>query len=182
MLFLYMSIIDNNDEKNNFECIYDTYKDMMYYKALSILHDEYLAQDAVHDAFLKIIKNMDKFCDINCEKTKGLLVIIIRHTAIDLYRKQKVRDYVSLDDETNYKYYSSYEPDMLSLDIAEILTKLPNKYREVLELRYTYGYSYKEIAQILGAKTQTVGMRLKRGKKLLQKLIIEGSGVEWESS
>lgn len=41
----------------------------MFYVAHSILKDEHLAEDAVHQAFIKIIDNLDKINEITCPKT-----------------------------------------------------------------------------------------------------------------
>ena len=89
MLALYLSLIDSDESKDKFEELYLKYRRQMKIIAFKILGDEGLAEDAVHNAFLKIISAFDKFNEIDCQKTKNLIVIIIRSVSIDMYRKRK---------------------------------------------------------------------------------------------
>jgi len=49
------------------------------------------------------------------------------------------------------------------------LSELPTKYKEALLLFYFEGLSYKEISQIVKAPVATIGARISRAKKILQK-------------
>ena len=60
MLPIYLSMLDGDDEKSKFESLYLTYRKLMFHVANGILNDEGLAEDAVHQAFLKILENFDK--------------------------------------------------------------------------------------------------------------------------
>ena len=55
---LYADLIDDAGNRLRFEEIYETYCRQMFYKANSILRDEHEAEDAVHDAFIGIARNM----------------------------------------------------------------------------------------------------------------------------
>lgn len=70
MLSFYLSIIDTDQDKEKFEKLYTQYRRLMQYVAHDILKDDYLAEDAVHTAFIKIIANLNKIGDISCHKTK----------------------------------------------------------------------------------------------------------------
>ena len=84
-MLIYLSLLDSEEEISKFELIYSTYKKQMYYTANNILKDSHLAEDAVHNAFLRIINNLEKIEDINSHKTKGLIVIIVKNVSIDIY-------------------------------------------------------------------------------------------------
>lgn len=60
------------------EQIYRQYRQLMYYVAYSVLQNKQMAEDAVQESFLKIIAHLDKFADIAADKTKGLIVIIVK--------------------------------------------------------------------------------------------------------
>ena len=68
-MLIYLSLLDSEEEISKFELIYSTYKKQMYYTANNILKDSHLAEDAVHNAFLRIINNLEKIEDINSHKT-----------------------------------------------------------------------------------------------------------------
>lgn len=57
MLTLYLSMLDT-EEKSKMEELYNTYKGLMLHIAFDILKDYDLANDALHDAFLKMIKSV----------------------------------------------------------------------------------------------------------------------------
>ena len=88
-MLIYLSLLDTEEDISKFELIYNTYKKQMYYTANNILKDNYLAEDAVHNAFLRIIDNLEKIDDVNSHNTKGLIVIIVKNVSIDIYRKNK---------------------------------------------------------------------------------------------
>ena len=65
---MYMSLIDNEDDKIKFEDIYNKYKKMMFWIANQILNDERDIEEVVQDSFIKIIRNLDKIEKINSKK------------------------------------------------------------------------------------------------------------------
>ena len=64
----------------------------MHWTAEGILHDEHLAEDAVHEAFLRIIQNFHQIEEILSPKTRSFVVIIVRNAALNMQKKRK-RDY-----------------------------------------------------------------------------------------
>ncbi|MBR7132192.1 MAG: sigma-70 family RNA polymerase sigma factor [Clostridia bacterium] len=174
MLFLYMSLIDSDENKDRFEKIYLKYRKHMKYIALKILGDEQLSEDAVHNAFLKIINHLDKFEDINCQETKNLIVIIIRSVSIDMYRKRN-REFQNTDISD---VEISAETDFSHLQAEEILKEvesLPEIYKDVLLLKIEYNFKDREIAQMLGISVGTVSKRLERARKQLEKQLFKGA-------
>ncbi len=59
MLF-YLSLLDTEEEKSKFEQLYYQYRKLMYLCAWEVLRDEQLAEDAVHEAFIKLTKYLKK--------------------------------------------------------------------------------------------------------------------------
>lgn len=64
-------------------------------------------------------------------------------------------------------------------NIAELVSNLPVKYREVIWLYYYVELSVTEIADVINCSANTVKTRLARGRKLA-KLTIEESEGEYE--
>lgn len=92
MLGFYLALIDNPSDKEKFTEIYNHYKDMMHQKAMSILHNTALAEEAVQESFLKITKNISKISSPVCSKTAAFIVIIVRNTSYDILRTEKPND------------------------------------------------------------------------------------------
>jgi len=176
MLPVYLAVIDSEQDKNKFEILYTTYRKLMFYIANQILRDEYLAEDATHQAFLKIIDNLDKIEDVHCHKTISYIVTIVRNNAIDLYNRRKRDTTVSLE-QMEFCIYDETCSRSEDLDyLTKAVLKLPVIYKEVLTLKYVQELSNAEIAQTLGISEATVRKRLERARhKLEETLIKEGN-------
>lgn len=57
---IYLMMIDAEEDKQKFAILYETYRHLMMKVALNVLKDTFLAEDAVHESFIKIAKNMEK--------------------------------------------------------------------------------------------------------------------------
>ena len=177
MLTFYLNLIDSEDKKDKFESLYLKYRKHMKYIAIKILGDEQLAEDAVHNAFLKILNHLNKFQNIDCQETRNLIVIIIRSVSIDMYRKRK-REFENTDILQND---ISVEIDFSMIEVADILNEidvLPDIYKDILLLKVEYGYKDREIAKLLGLKIDTVSKRLERARKQLKKQLNEGGSLK----
>lgn len=156
------------------EQLYTQYRYLMYHIAYGILQDHSLAEDAVHAAFLKLAKNNYQISEINCNKTKVFMVIVIRSTALDLYsRHDKHKDVYYLEDQIAEAVDNNPTPLELivsdeSIDtIKNTLQTMNPKYADVLTLKYFYDYTNEEIADLLLISEDNVRVRLHRGRKIL---------------
>ena len=77
MLGFYLSMVESDEERSLIEFIYNEYRQLMYKTAFSILHNKFDAEDAVHEAFLRVIKNILKFRSYKCNENVSYLVIIV---------------------------------------------------------------------------------------------------------
>ena len=89
MLMLYLQMLDTPEEKVRFEEIYLKYREKMFHVADSILHNDQDAEDAVHNAFLRIIKKFSRFQNIPAKDLAPQVIVIARNEAISLQRKKK---------------------------------------------------------------------------------------------
>lgn len=173
----------NKYDVSKLERIYEKYKKTMYKEAYNILYDAGDAEDAVQQAFVKIIGHLDKINEDEPGMTCNFLKIVVRNIAIDIYKKRlylnSTDDIVdTLDDviPAGTKEVSEIviEKETVEL-IAKEIEKLPEIYRDVLLLERVYGYSREESMQLLGASYDTLKKRMTRGKKkLLEALRKEG--------
>ena len=177
MLTFYITHTIFCEESDKFESLYLKYRKHMKYIALKILNDDQLAEDAVHNAFLKIFNHINEFVDLECQRTKNLIVIITRSVSIDMYRKRN-REFENtdiLDKEL------SVETDFSIIDVNYILKEidvLPEIYKDILLLKVEYGYKDREIAKLLGIKVDTVSKRLERARKQLKKQLNKGGSLK----
>ena len=178
-MFTYLMKFDDEESKSKFELLYLNYRASMFNIANAVLRDKGLAEDAVHQAFIKVLRNLHKIDDVFSNKTRSLIVIIVRNTAIDLYRARKKQKTVFLEDFIHEPIHENGTP--LDFVIAEEsyermisnISKMPEKYSEVLVLRYFCEYSNGEIAEILNISNGNVRSRLHRARKMLVEIMEE---------
>lgn len=176
-MLLYIQMLETPEEKSKFEQLYLGYRNLMFYVANRILHNQQDSEDVVHDSFLKIIKIIKKIENPKCPQTRSLIVIITERTAIDLYRRhQKITE--SPLDEEQLCLSSSVEIETAEkkTDLALAVATLPPKYRAVLLLRYDHGFSETEVAQILSMSVDNVHKTIQRAKKKLERILEEQEG------
>lgn len=172
-MLVYFQMIETDEDKTKFTRLYETYKNLMFSVAYSILNHNSDAEDAVHQAFISVIKHLGKFKKINSDSTKSLLIVITERKAIDIIRKNK--RYVLMDDLDNIPGIEIPPPGDLGL--ADAIAKLPGRYREIILLRYDQGYSTKEIAKILNLTPDTAQKTLWRAKQLLYQTMRSGGAI-----
>ena len=172
-MLIYLQMIESDEDKSTFTAIYEKYEGLMFYVAHQILQNEHDAEDAVHHAFLAILKHLSKISEIDCPKTRSYIVTIVERKAIDLIRSRK--------HEAGVEYNDAISGVTVPLPgdhgLADAMAKLPAQYRQVLLLRYDNGYSVREIGKMFGKSTDAVQKMIERAKVELRALL-EKDGVE----
>jgi len=162
-------------DKNTFYNIYEKYKYLMFSIAMDILKDQYSAEDAVQEAFVKILKHYKKIDDIESNRTKRMIITITKNCAIDIYRKRS-RQWNSETDIENVGHLEDIDNYFTVEDERyKCINELPDTYKEILILKYSSGFSNVEIAEILEVSEVNVRKRISRARKLLKKNM-EGRG------
>lgn len=150
--------------------LYSRYHKLMLQAALNVLHDRFLAEDAVQDAFFYIAKNMEKIGSVDARETKRYLIVAAKNASIDIYRKRgrRMEKEISFDEMQEYRE----EPYVMEPDVEngalEVLKNLPAIYRDVFLLKYSSRMENREIAGLLGISESAVRQRIARGKKMVQ--------------
>ena len=166
-----LAMIESESEQQKFEQIYREYKDLMFYCAKQKLHDEYLAEDAVYISFLHLARNMNMVEDAVSGKTRRLIVTITERTAINLYKKRQKEwnRSVAIDEVQQIATLFAETDDT----VVQTILRLPFEYRQAIVLKYSQGYSTREIAAILDCSVAKTEKLLSRGKKKLEKMLKE---------
>ena len=145
-------------DKAFLDSLYNDYVDDLYSYAQNLGFDKQTSMDAIHDVFCKIYANeklLDKIQDI-----RFYLLRSLKNRLIDIYRSQKAFQYLSLEstpDELPFTVKLSVEDEMISAEdyaslktkVEEILQVLTDRQREIIYLRYIYGYDYQKISELM---------------------------------
>ena len=178
MTTFYMSELSTNDVKRRLGDIYTQYMNIAFRAAIRISNNWAMAEDAVHNGFMQIIKDWDKFLQLPYDKQRSRIVIIVKNKMIDLVRKEKYQvPFDEIEEYTecvNYDLITMFERIEDAQILRECVAKLPEIYKTVLELRYFHEMSNAEIAETLGIEPNNVGVRIFRAIEFLTKIVKEG--------
>ncbi|MBQ8683056.1 MAG: sigma-70 family RNA polymerase sigma factor [Clostridia bacterium] len=177
MLAFYLSLLDSEEEKSKFTQLYKKYGKLMMCIANQKLHDSYLAEDAVHDAFIKLTRYINTIGEVDSCTAKRFVCIVTECVATDMLRKDK---HYPRDNYEELESTIAYEEDALDRiavqELADIIAHLPETYRVVLELRAYHALEEKQIADVLGISYAATRKRLERARSLLSQKLREEDG------
>ncbi|WP_298024831.1 RNA polymerase sigma factor [uncultured Dysosmobacter sp.] len=162
-MLVYLQAMGNDSDRTRFEALYLAYRGLMFHMADRILRNEQDAEDAVHQAFLKLAERMELVPESLGPQTRALAVTIAERKAIDLYRAKRRHPTADLD-EVPLSYEQALPADGT---LAGAMAALPPRYREVLLLKYYNGYDSGEIAGFLDTTPENVRQIITRAKKKL---------------
>lgn len=91
-------------DSEKLEILFDLYEKKMYGTAFQILRDVGQAEDAVQDAFIRVMSHLNQIKSPESPETKHFMIKVIRSAAIDIYRKnQREWEKVFYDPEDVFK-------------------------------------------------------------------------------
>ena len=175
MLAFYMSFIDDDDDRAKFEILYNEYRKRMVSTAYSILRNHEDAEDAVHDTFIKIARNMNSIGDPKSNEALSYILKATKNTAINLSKKNTTRNkHIQLENVENISDGQFFEELHIQENYREVVAAIQNlndTYRDVLFYYFVEGMKAKDIADLLGRNKSTVQQQIIRGKKKLLEML-----------
>jgi RNA polymerase sigma-70 factor (ECF subfamily) len=152
------------------------YASTLYRVAFSVLRNASDAEDAVQEAFLRVLRHRDKLDEIRDHRV--WLIRIVWNVVLDRKRRAKTRP--ETDDVSELAWVlpadglSAEERASAAQHHAQVLScvdRLPAKEREVLTLSAFEELNSVEIASVLGITESSVRSRLFRARKLMGGLL-----------
>ena len=186
MLILYLTLLEDEEDKSLFEKLYYSYRKQMITVAQSVLQNNDDAEDTVHEVFLRIaVRYMDIIRSIEDEKDlRNYLLKATKNTALNMRQKKKrdVSHTVSeeyLDDVEDIGEKDFVETICERMDYEKVVAAVQNlrePYREALYYHFVMELPVPETAKLLNRTKAATKKQLLRGKKMLMKLL-EQEGV-----
>lgn len=158
------------DKKRKYALLIEAHSTDLYKYALWLCKDKNMAEDVMQEAFLRAWKSLDGLREAKAAKG-WLFTIFRREHARQFERKQfKYSDVESMDSIEDNKHMG-YDDRPEAFALRNALKRLPEVYRDPLEMQVLGGFSCDEIAQILNISSSAVMTRLFRARKKMRVIL-----------
>lgn len=175
-MLIFLEMLDSDEERLSFQEVYEKNYMKMFYTALNMVKNGHMAEDAVHEAFLKLAEKYSEYVSYSEERMSSLCLIMTKQRVIDMLRKDKNIDLKDINDYDRELISEEKVIDSIVLNeereaIRRGVKKLTETSRNVLELKYYNGLDNSEISKILGITKKHVEVRLNRAREALKKVM-----------
>ena len=171
---------DTAARRQRFEAEALPHLDALYAFALKLARSRDDAEDLVSDTVLRAFERWDQYhLGTNI---RAWLFTILYHVFVSRKRRVDAREVHAPDDSDGWsafdavgdvdpegRFYDSFLDD----EITRAIDALPGEYRAAVVLSDLHELRYAEIAEILGVPEGTVKSRLFRGRRILQKKLVD---------
>ena len=138
--------------------------------------DKSLAEDIVHDVFLKVQAKASQVRDD--EKLLGWIYRITKNTIIDHFRFQSR---IIRSGDIDWEDDKTYLNQCVERCLTEKLATLPDKYRSALELSEVQGLSQLELAKKLNISYSGAKSRVQRARQMLKEMMDREYHVKFDN-
>ncbi len=172
-------------DANNFYFLMKKYEDKLIRYILRISNiEKESAEDILQEVFIKVYENLNDFDDTF--SFSSWIYRITHNMTISHIRKIQVRPKtLNIEDNESINFLNIFESEIkldkefsqkeLSIRVKEIIKMLPEKYRDIMILRYLEEKDYQEISDILEKSIGTVSILISRAKKQFKELAIKNN-------
>lgn len=176
MISAVLSLLSDSSDRDKLRTLYEQYRQPMYRAAFDILKESYLAEDAVHNAFLSAARHLDSIGAPGEPRTAGYLYILARNAAIDIYNSRSRQVPVEEIEETVADFQNvelETESRAVQQHLYELICALDPVYCDILLLKFYHELEDSEIAETLGISLTNARVRLHRAREKLKRMIKE---------
>lgn len=170
-------------DQDAFKMLMNKYQKPLYYHIVKMVKNHEQVEDIIQESFVKAFSNLGSY-NTNYAFSTWLYRITTNHT-IDYLRKKKLQTTSinepvrAKDGEMQFQIVGSAETDRKIIRkerkkiVSEAIENLPEKYREVIQMRHLEEMSYQEISEELDLPLGTVKAHLFRAREMLYKALID---------
>jgi RNA polymerase sigma-70 factor (ECF subfamily) len=171
---------DVAERRQRFEREAMAHLDALYAFALKLSRSRDDAEDLVGDTMLRAFDRWDQY-NLGTN-IRAWLFTILYHVFVSRKRRIDAREVHSPDDAEGWSAFEAvgeidpegrFYDSFLDEEVTKAIDALPDEYRSAVVLSDLHDLRYAEIAEILGVPEGTVKSRLFRGRRLLQKKLVD---------
>jgi len=162
----------SSDDEELLMALFDNIGPAMYSTAYKVLENPADAEEAMQEAFLRMMKNVERIKNLPCPKRAPYCVVVVRNVSKNMQRSQRQHadideysDFLAADTCTNPEHDFFAKAD--SEHLAQTILMLEKQDRDLILMKWGKKMAYREIAQVLGISDDAAA---KRGQRALEKL------------
>lgn len=154
-----------------FECVYNTYFDIVLEKVYRLCHDVSVAEGIVQESFVQLFLNREKLKDP--EGIYPYLYTVSRRLAISHFRKkihqEQYQEYCAdIWTESTHESQKRIEDKNLMDVLQKAIDELPRQQGLVYRMNKLEDKSYREIAETIGLSKNTVRNHIANASKVIR--------------
>jgi len=158
-------------ESAQFGQLVERHAGMVFSIAISILRNRADAEDAVQNCFVRVMRKKWRLAFVADER--AWVARIAQRAALDLLKRRRGEEEIGERDFPAPDMHSGAELANELKALAAAVRSLPTEQREVVELAYFGGLSYRDVARALGIPEGTVRSEVFHARRRLRVLLAD---------
>lgn len=139
--------------EQGFKALMQKYQERLYWQIRRMVTEHDDANDVIQNTFIKVFKSIHKF--EGKSKLYTWLYRIATNESITFLNKKKKKSTSSMDDEESglanqLKADAFFDGDEAQIRLQQAISELPEKQKEVFNLRYFNEMTYQEMSELIG--------------------------------
>lgn len=168
-----IALLQKKDEQA-FAYLYDNYSAAILGVIKKIISTQALAEDTLQDSFVKIWKGIDSY-----DSSKGRLftwmIKIARNTSLDVVKSKDFKNSRKNQEMTDFVYDLKQDNSTIrhldSVGLKNVINKLKEEFRIIIDMAYYQGYTQVEISEQLNIPLGTVKTRARNALMALKQIL-----------
>ena len=165
-----------------FSALVIRYKSKLYTSIYLLLKDRSQTEDMFQDLLIRVIDKLKKGLYKEEGKFLPWMIRIAHNMCLDQFRKVKRLPIIKMSNEADFfEQYDLSSPDTetnmiakeTSIQVTEMLDRLPDEQREIIILRHYADLTFKEIAVLKHISINTALGRMRYGLMNMRKTMVE---------
>ncbi len=151
-------------------------KEKLYRFALKLVKSEPEAQDIVQEVLIKVWDKRNEMDEV--ENMEAWCMRVTRNLSLDKLKSKHASKTSGMEEDFEISQgekvtpYRSTEMKDIMENIGNLISSLPDKQKQVIQLRDVEGFSYKEIGDIMEIDMNQVKVNLFRARKAVRENLL----------
>ena len=168
-----IALLQKKDEQA-FSYLYENYSGAILGVIQKIISTQSLAEDTLQDTFVKIWKGIDSY-DASKGRLFTWMIKVARNTSLDVVKSKDFKNSRKNQEMSDFVYDLKQDNTTLrhldSVGLKNVINKLKEDFRIIIDMAYYQGYTQVEISEHLNIPLGTVKTRARNALMALKQVL-----------